>query len=192
MFSIGKVKSSHNSAQAQHLYESYFLLLKKSRFVWNLCTLYDGPCPNLLRGGMGPNLCPLWFLVGTPSAIRPELASRRAEHSLPYSDVAKYIFDILYLLPLLFVYWFLLPLRLVWLLVCCLYKEVYIKNIMRVLLITWLLRGVGRWARKPVNNTSWVAVVTPTDRPKSVRNRCVIELFCGVVCVVTLPFWHFC
>ena len=43
-----------------------------------------------------------------------------------------------------------------------------------------------------INHTSWVAVVTPTDRPKSVRNRCVIELFCGVVCVVTLPFWHFC
>ena len=39
-----------------------------------------------------------------------------------------------------------------------------------------------------VNNTSWVTVVTPTDRPKSVRNRYVIELFCGVVCVVTLPF----
>ena len=46
--------------------------------------------------------------------------------------------------------------------------------------------------RKPVNHTSWVAVVTPTDRPKSVRNRCLIELFCGVVCVVTLPFGHFC
>ena len=43
-----------------------------------------------------------------------------------------------------------------------------------------------------VNHTSWVAVVTPTDRPKSVRNCCFIELFCGVVCVVTLPFWHFC
>ena len=42
-----------------------------------------------------------------------------------------------------------------------------------------------------VNHTSWVAVVTPTDRPKSVRNRCLIELFCGVVCVVTLPFLHF-
>ena len=26
-----------------------------------------------------------------------------------------------------------------------------------------------------VNHTSWVAVVTPTDRPKSVRNRCVID-----------------
>ena len=43
-----------------------------------------------------------------------------------------------------------------------------------------------------VNHTSWEAVVTPTDRPKSVRNRCVIEHFCGVVCVVTLPFWHYC
>ena len=52
---------------------------------------------------------------------------------------------------------------------------------------------MGRWARKPVNHTSWVAVVTPTDRPKSVRNRCVIELFCDVVNVyVILPFWQFC
>ena len=25
-----------------------------------------------------------------------------------------------------------------------------------------------------------MAIVTPTDRPKSVRNRCVIEVFCGV------------
>ena len=63
---------------------------------------------------------------------------------------------------------------------------------MCVLLITRLLRGVGRWARKPVNHTSWVAVVTPTHRPKSVRNCCLIELFCGVVCVATLPLWHFC
>ena len=39
----------------------------------------------------GPDLCPLWLLVGTPSAIRPELAFSRAEHSRPYSDVA--IFD---------------------------------------------------------------------------------------------------
>ena len=43
-----------------------------------------------------------------------------------------------------------------------------------------------------VNHTSWVAIVTPTDRPTSVRNRSVIELFCTVVCVVILPFWHFC
>ena len=31
-------------------------------------------------------------------------------------------------------------------------------------------------------------LVTPTDRPKSVHNRCVNKLFCGVDCVVTLPF----
>ena len=73
----------------------------------------------------GPDLCPLWLLVGTPSAIIPELDFSRAEHSQPYSDVAKYIFDIYYLFTMLFVYWFLWPLRLVWLLVCCLYKEVY-------------------------------------------------------------------
>ena len=67
----------------------------------------------------------------------------------PYSDDAKYIFDILYLLTMQFVYWFLWPLRLVWLLVCYLYKEVYLQIFNCVLLITRLLRRVGRWAHKP-------------------------------------------
>ena len=44
-----------------------------------------------------------------------------------YSAVAKYIFDIYYLLTMLFVYWFLWPLRFVWLLVCRVYKEVYLQ-----------------------------------------------------------------
>ena len=52
---------------------------------------------------------------------------------------------------------------------------------MCVLLITRLLRRVGRWARKPVNHTSWVTVGTPTDSPKSVRNRCLIELFVALL-----------
>ena len=30
------------------------------------------------------------------------------------------------------------------------------------------------------NQTSWAAVIAPTDRPKSVHNRCVIEVFGGV------------
>ena len=45
----------------------------------------------------------------------------------------------------------------------------------------WLHGCCGEWEGGPVNqvnHTSWVAVVTPTDRPKSVRNRCLIELFC--------------
>ena len=42
------------------------------------------------------------------------------------------------------------------------------------------------------NHTSWVTVVTPTDRPKSVRIRCVIEVLSGVFYVVTLLFGFFC
>ena len=30
------------------------------------------------------------------------------------------------------------------------------------------------------NRSSWVAIVTPTDRPKSLCNRCEIEVFGGV------------
>ena len=60
---------------------------------------------------------------------------------------------------------------------------------MCVLLITRLLRGVGRWARKPVNHTSWVAVVTPTDRPKSVRNCCLMELFVALFVLLFCPFY---
>ena len=33
---------------------------------------------------------------------------------------------------------------------------------------------------KRFHHTSWVAVVTPSDCPKSVRNRFVIEVFRGV------------
>ena len=33
-----------------------------------------------------------------------------------------------------------------------------------------------------VNHTSWVAVVTPTDRPKSVRNRWVIDFLWRCLC----------
>ena len=80
-----------------------------------------------------------------------------------------------------------------WLLVCCLYKEVYLQIFKCVSF--WLHGCCGEWEGGPVNqvnHTSWVAVVTSTDRPKSVRNCCLIELFNGVVCVVTLPFSHFC
>ena len=60
---------------------------------------------------------------------------------------------------------------------------------MCVLLITRLLRGVGIWARKPVNHTSWVAVVTPTDRPKSVGNCCLIEHFVTLFVLLLCPFY---
>ena len=46
----------------------------------------------------------------------------------------------------------------------------------------------GSWARKPVNHTSWVAVLIPTDRPKLVSNRCVIELFVALFVLSRCPF----
>ena len=102
------------------------------------------------RRRQGPYLRPLWLLVGTPSFIRPELAFSRAEHSLPYSDVTIYIFAISYLSSMLYVYRFLWPLRLEWLLVWCLYKEVYLQIFKRVSF--WLHGCCGEWegwARKP-------------------------------------------
>ena len=51
-------------------------------------------------------------------------------------------------------------------------------------MIKRLLRLVGRWARKPINHTSWVAAVTP----KSVRDRCVIELFVALFVLSLCPF----
>ena len=39
-----------------------------------------------------------------------------------------------------------------------------------------------------VNHISWVVVVTPTDRPKSVRNRCLIELFVALFMLSLCPF----
>ena len=40
-----------------------------------------------------------------------------------------------------------------------------------------------------MNHTSFVAVVTPTDRPKSVRNRCVIDFLWRFV--LSRCFWQF-
>ena len=49
--------------------------------------------------------------------------------------------------------------------------------------------GIGKVV--PVNRLTTpvgVAVVTPSDRPKSVRNRCVIELFVALFVLLLCPF----
>ena len=133
----------------------------------------------------GPDLCPLWLLVGTLLAIRPELAFSR-----PDLDVAKYFWYIIFINYAVCVLIFMTsPFGVA----VGLYKEVYLQIFKCVYF--WLHGCCGEWEGGPVNqvnHSSWVAVVTPTDRPKSVRNCCLIELFCGVVCVATLPLWHFC
>ena len=74
-----------------------------------------------------PDFRPVLLLIGTPSAIRPELASRRAEHSQPYSDVTIFYFCyITFIIFALRVSIFMTS-PLGRLLVCCLYKEVYLQ-----------------------------------------------------------------
>ena len=69
-----------------------------------------------------------------------------------------------------------------WLLVLGLYKEDYL-HIFKC--VSFLLHGFcGLWEGwDPVNrfnHNNLVAIVTPIDRPESVRNCCVIEVFDGV------------
>ena len=60
----------------------------------------------------------------------------------------------------------------------------------------WLHYFCGEWEGRALvnwfNHTSGVTAVTQTDRPKSVRNRCVIKVFGGVIYVVTLLFGFVC
>ena len=142
----------------------------------------------------GPDLCPLCLLVGTPSAIRPELASRRAEHSLPYSDITIYIYIYLlfYIYHLCFTcndFYYLSAWGCCWFVVyTCIMMFIY--KFLNVCPFDYTaVAGSGKVGPvNQVNHTSWVAIFTSTDRPKSVRNRSVIEHFCGVVCVAILPF----
>ena len=64
---------------------------------------------------------------------------------------------------------------------------------MCVFLITRLLRLIGRLSARVnrFNHINRVAVVTPTGRPKSVRNRCVIEVFFLVFLCCHFAFWIF-
>ena len=55
----------------------------------------------------------------------------------------------------------------------------------RASLGTSILPSINRF-----NHTSWLTVVTPTDRPKPIRNRCVIEDFGGIF-VLSLCFLDF-
>ena len=78
------------------LYRSFlkhYTLTNKA--VWQ----YDGTCPNLLRGDKALILVPS---EGVLSALEPELASRRADHSLLWW-MSLCIFDKLFLSTDMFV-----------------------------------------------------------------------------------------
>ena len=68
--------------------------------------------------------------------------------------------------------------------------NVTVKKYLHVLVLDYIAVAVSGKVGpvKPVNHTSWVTVVTPTDRPKSVRNRRVIKLFGDVLVLSRCPF----
>ena len=67
-----------------------------------------------------------------------------------------------------------------------------------VVLMSWLHNCCRKWEGEPLNpfnHADWVTIVAPTDRPKSVRNRCVIGLFVSSLCNFDLHFlsiWGVC
>ena len=151
--------------------------------------IYDGPCPNLLRDDK--------VLIFVSSDCKSGLLRPSDLSSLPDGRSMA--------CPIRMSLYIFLPYNIYHLCFTCIdfndisawvgcWFVVYIRRFIYKFLNVCpfdytAFAGSGKFGPvNQVNHTSWVAVVTPTDRPKSVRNRCVIELFCGVVCVVTLPF----
>ena len=142
----------------------------------------------------GPDLRPLWLLVGTPQPS--DLRSLSAGRSIACPiRMSLYLFLLYYIYHLCFTcidFYDLSACGGCWFVV---YIRSFIYKFLNVCPFDYTAVAGSRKVRpvNQVNHTSWVDVVTPTDRPKSVRNRYVIKLFfCGVVCIVTFTFWHFC
>ena len=138
----------------------------------------------------GPDPRPFRLLVGTLLVIGPELTSWRAEHSLLWR-MSLYIFDIVFyhLTCSCHTFYALSALAGCW-------SSVFIRRIIYKFLnicsfdyiALWLVGRLG--SRQPFNHTSLVAFVIPSDRPKSVCNRCVIEVLVAFLCC-RIAFWIF-
>ena len=73
-------------------------------------------------------------------------------------------------------------------------SSVSIRRSLQILKYTsfWLHSFYGQWdvlvPVKRFNHKRLMGGIIPTDRPKLIRNRCVIEVFVGVFCVVNCFF----
>ena len=150
--------------------------------------LYDGPCPNLLRFDK--------VLIFVPSACRSGLLQPSDLSSLSDGrSIACPIRMSIYIFLICNIYY-----------LCCTCIDfydlsawggcwfvAYIRRFIYKCVSFWLHRCCGEWegwARKPVSHIGWVpvAVVTPTNPPRSVRMSCVIELF---MALFVLSLCHF-
>ena len=131
--------------------------------------------------------------IGAPLAFGPELAYGLRVAQPTLMDVTRYFWYNFILLHM-FVYHILRPLHFGWLWVLNLHKEDYLQIFKCVSFSfhDFCSQWEGWVPVNRFNHTSWMTFVTPTDRPKSVHNRCVVEVFGGVVCIVTLLLGFFC
>ena len=136
-----------------------------------------------------PDPRPLWLLCGTPSVLGLDLASRRAEHSLLWQMFLYILIYCFHHLKCLCIVFMASPL---WLAVDP--RSLYGGLFTNVYVSFWLHSFSGLWeCWDPINrfnHSSFVAVVTPTNRPKSVRNHSLIEVLGGVLCC-DVAFWIF-
>ena len=148
-----------------------FVNLQVALWLRRRWELYFGPCPNLLRGDES------WFtapLIVNRYAFGHELAYHFVGARRTLTDVTIY-------------FWYR-----GWLMVPSLFKEDYVQIFKCV--SDWFQSFCGKWEGlpqergKPLKCTSWMAEGTPTDRPRSARNRWVFEVVCGV-CVLSLCFF---
>ena len=156
--------------------------LSKSIAIWlsRQWGLYDGTCPNFLRADKALTLVPSDNKSGLIQSLN--LSSLQNGRSITYFGRCFYL-----LLRYCFYH------------LTCLCNNLYgistligcSTSVIKRRIIYTLLQCVSFWLHsfcgwwegwdpvKRFNHTRRVAVVTPTDRPKSVRNGCVIEVFGG-------------
>ena len=182
--------SDHREDERYYAWPFYSLVY---RSFLTRCTLTNKAVGTIWRAlsqppqrRQGPDPRPFWLPVGT-SAFGPELACRLPVAHPTLMDVPIYFNIMLYHYICMCTTFYDLSA-----LVGC-WSSVSLRRVISKVLnvcpfdytaVAWAL--VNRF-----NNTSGVTAVTPTDRPKSVRNRCVIEVFGGFFHVVTLLFWIF-
>ena len=121
----------------------------------------------------GPDPRPLWLLVGTSSAFGSELSYRLRVAQPTLMDVPIYFW---YTIIIITIYVCVPHFYHLSASVSC-WSSVSIRRIIYKFLNVCPFDYTAIAVIGNVDHTSGVTTVTPADRPKSVRNHCVIEVF---------------
>ena len=141
---------------------------------------------------------PSFPLIGIRDSFSPWTWARsQTGGALPtLADLSLHIFWYIIFIALHFCAIILWHPRFGWMLVAGLHKEVYLQFFKCVSFSLHSFCGLWEgWDHvNRFNHTSWMVAVTPTDRPKSARNRCVIEVFDDVLvlshCLLSKCEWQ--